>query len=137
MNYFNNLNSLEFKQKDAKTKKDIKPKSGVSNILKIKELKKVLSQQCNFSLTDYSVIFCQDRYDMYETIICAIVDSYSNIVGMPHIICGTMEHPDVLSLLNKLHKTKHIELMYVNTDIYGGIQANQIEPLIQKIRPLL
>jgi hypothetical protein len=123
--HFDILNSLYQSDQTDSLKSNIKIKD-------INNIKKIYAEKCNFSLTDYSVIFCKNQCNLYETIIYAITESYTNIVGVPHIICSTMEHTDIISILNKLVKKSSITVSYVNTDVYGATPLNNV---INHIKP--
>lgn len=119
---FDILNTLQSVVKETK--------STLINATKIKEIKQLYAEQGNFNLKDYSIILCRDQYDLYETLIHAIVESYTNIIGIPHIVCGIMEHPDIIIILNKLVKSKHIIVTYVCVDIYGAVPVVHIKNAI-------
>jgi hypothetical protein len=128
---FNNLNPLCLED----TKKEIKVKT--TNIFKIKEIKKVYAEKCDISINDYSIIFCKNQCNLYEIMINAIVDSYTNIVGIPHIICSTMSHPDIIMILNKIEKKTHTEISYAAVDIYGQSTTDEITRLIKSNTALI
>lgn len=107
-----------------------KIKTTVTTVTKLKEVKKLYAQQCGFTANDYTTIFCYDQYDLYETIIFAIVESYTNIIGKPHIVCSNMEHVDIISILDKLVKSAHITCTYIHVDIYGAVPVANVQAAI-------
>ena len=111
--------------------------TSLTNVIKIKEIKKLYSEMCKFSLKDYSIIFCKDQYHLYETVICSIAEAYTNMIGIPHIICNSMEHPDIISILNQLEKKSHLTVTYINLDIYGGIPLINIKNNIKSNTALI
>lgn len=121
--HFDILNTLQQNSEKIKTT--------VTTVTKLKETKKLYAEQCKFSIKDYTTIFCYDQYDLYETFIFAIVESYTNIIGKPHIVCGNMEHTDIITILNKLVKSNHITCTYVHVDIYGSVPVANIRTAIE------
>lgn len=120
--YFDILNTLQQNNEKIKTT--------IATVAKIKEIKKLYAEQCEFSTSEYTTIFCYDQYDLYETLIFAIVESYTNIIGKPHIVCSNMEHIDIITILDKLVQSNHITCTYIHVDIYGSVPVANIQAAI-------
>ena len=91
---------------------------------------KYIQKHCNSS--GYRVIFTSGASESNSTIIRSIVDSWLLNVGtVPHIITSSIEHQSILTTLTDLLDLKRIELTYVNPNIYGVVNPENVKLAIK------
>lgn len=102
----------------------------MTDLSKITNIKKLYSVCESFNEGDYNIYFCNTQYALYNLMIFSIIKSFSKVVEVPHILCGNMEHPYIIEILNNYVELGMINVTYINADIYGSIQPNEVEKYI-------
>lgn len=121
---FDKLNFLEY-NKSIKTGKLL-----ITDKEKINNIKKLYAERLKFSLNIYSIYFCDNQKEIYYTIISSIVKSYSVMLDKPHILCSSIEHNYINDILMDFVKNNLISISIIPANIYGGVNVNQVEELI-------
>jgi cysteine sulfinate desulfinase/cysteine desulfurase-like protein len=88
-------------------------------------------------ISDYSVYFVNNIYEAYVLLLQAVIVSYSSIKKKPHIVTNKMEDPQLLLALENFKKNGSVSVSYVKPNIYGTINADEIELAIQKNKTCL
>lgn len=121
--YFNKLNYLE----NSKAIIGIKT---VDDNDKLIDIKKLFAEKSNVLLKNYNIYFCSNQYELYNLLIFSIIKSFAKIHDIPNVICSTMEHPNILSILDIYKKDNLITVSMAGANIYGSIPVSNVKDLI-------
>ncbi len=88
-------------------------------------------------ISNYSIYFVNNIYEAYILLLHAIIMSYTSVKKKPHIVVNRMEDPQLLLALKTFSKNGSVIVTYVKSNIYGTINAEEIERAIQKNKTCL
>ncbi len=79
----------------------------------------------------YRVIFTSGASEANCMIIRGIIDTYSDIIGRPHIITSNIEHKSVLLMIQSLEERDLIDVTYINAELSGHITPQKVADSIR------
>lgn len=103
---------------------------------KIDELKKKISNWCNAPLEQYDIIITSGASEANNFIIRGVIDSWTgnrsaaHSSARPHIIMSSFEHKTSLDCAKQLELEGRAFVTLVKPDMFGNINANDIESAI-------
>ena len=113
-------------------KKKVKIKSSGERDIN-KRLISSIYKSCDIPKCDYKIFFMNNLEEMYNTLLLSITNSFRTKTGLiPHIILNAMEPVIILDIVEKLCDNKLIDITYVQPNIFGCINSNEIERHIMK-----
>lgn len=123
MLYFNNN---KFQLNDFKTFKEVKELRSTKQ-----EVVTLIKKTLNIP-NEYDIYFMNNIYETYALIIHCMIHSYKKINPIPNIITNKMEDPYILNILDHYRKNKEITVTYVKNNIYGMVNAAEVEKVIKE-----
>ena len=93
---------------------------------------KYFEKHCNTN-GKYKIIFTSGGSESNSLIIRSVVDGWSSKIDIiPHMVISSIEHVSILSCTKALVKLGRLEVTYINPNIYGIIEP---EDIAESIKP--
>jgi hypothetical protein len=98
----------------------------------ISDCKKYVLQACNANEQDYTVFFTTGMSESNILILHSAIFSYKKLRGVkPHVIVSTIEHSSIIESVRLLEEGGHVDITFVNPNIFGCVLAETVESAIR------
>lgn len=103
----------------------------------IKKTSDVILDHCYVTSATHTIIFTSGATESNSFIIRSCVRSFKtkllnkNIHTLPHIVSSSIEHTSIIETLKCLESQKEISVSYVDPNIYGYIEPEEVEKEIK------